>query len=357
MKSMVELGERDLLQRGFDFARAVKYYAHAKGRMQDALAYAELTRKPDDRVVALLRAAVGAGSTSLGSPSPWGDELVGYRALQDGFYESLRSRSAFFRLLGDGSFSRVPMQTRVGISTTNATGWIVGAGKPVPLTRLNIAPGAMDPIKAASLMVVTEELLEAAGPAAEALFGRELRGAVADVVDREFFSIIGQGITPQTATANPLTDLQTLLDLVNATSGGRLYWLMSPKTANIVATQLTAGNALMFPNMTPTGGTLVGLPVVVSTQLPAAAGSPVTNSLWLIDGTGIAADAEGVEVEMSRESTVQMEDAPTQDAVAGTGSTVVSLWQTNSVGLLAKVYFAALRLRTNAVAVLEGIAW
>jgi hypothetical protein len=202
--------------------------------------------------------------------------------------------------------------------------------------------------------------LAATGAGAEAAFNRELRGGVADVVDSHFFELIGQGLTPQTASAASDADLQAMLDVVNTTGSGKLYWAMRPAMANRMSTMLTAGNIQAFPTMTPVGGTLAGLPAVVSTQVPAVSGSPVSNSLWLIDASGIAADSTEIEVRMSRQAAVQMDTAPTGDAVnpVGLGSTtLVSLWQQNLTAILAEVRFAALRYRANAVAVLEGVAW
>jgi Phage capsid family len=359
MRSLQELGERDHLMRGFEFARLVKCYAAERGRVPNALQLAEKSRAPA-RVVACLKAAVTAGSTSIGSPSAWGDELTSYRQLAEGFFTSLRSRSVFFRLLGDGAFARAPMRTTLTFAVSNASGYIVGAGKPKPLSRLDLSAANLEPIRAVAQIVVSEELLRDAGPASEAAFGRELRGAVADTVDAEFFNIIGQNITPTAATANADADLQNVLDDVNTTASGRLYWAMVPSMANRLSTMLTAGNVPMFPTMTPTGGTLAGLPALISTQVPAAAGSPVANSLWLINAEGIAADAADIEVRMSREAVVEMEDAPAGDAVMAEGlgtTSLVSLWQQNLAAILAEVRFAAFRYRSNAVAAIEGIVW
>ena len=230
----------------------------------------------------------------------------------------------------------------------------------VPLGSMNFASGALEPAKACALIVVTEELLRSAAPGAEGAFGRELRGAVADCVDREFFDIIGRSVTAESATGNADADVKTLLDLVNVTGNGALYFVMRPALANRMATlRAGPGGGLAFPDMTPTGGTIVGVPALVSTQTPAAAGSPTTDSLWLIDASGIAANAETIEVSMSRQASVEMDSAPGQDAVNPDAPTapVVSLWQANSVGIMASVWFGAEVVRSGSVAVLEGVSW
>ena len=45
--------------------------------------------------------------------------------------------------------------------------------------------------------MVSDELLAATVPGAEAAFGRELRGAVADVVDETFLAKVGIGHRPR----------------------------------------------------------------------------------------------------------------------------------------------------------------
>ena len=199
----------------------------------------------------------------------------------------------------------------------------------------------LEPSKAAAQVVVTEELLRDTGPAAEAAFGRELRGAVADAVDQKFFDLIGQSLPPISATADPYADAEVALDNVNLTGSGRLYWVMQPQLANALATKVATNGNRLFPELSPTGGQLAGLPALVTNQLPAAAGSPIATALWLIDAT------------------VQMDTAPAGDAVAAValGTPLVSLWQENLVALLAEVRFAAQRIRPNAVAVIEGAAW
>ena len=105
---------------------------------------------------------MGAGSTALGSPEPWGAQLRrSFAALQSGFlFESLRSRSVLFRLLGDAALARVPMAQSVAFLTANASAWVVGAGKPVPLSKLSLSASVLEPVKACALIVVSEELLK-----------------------------------------------------------------------------------------------------------------------------------------------------------------------------------------------------
>ena len=68
-------------------------------------------------------------------------------------------------------------------------------------------------------------------------------------------------------------------------------------------------------------------------------------------------------LEMTREGAVEMTGTPTQESTnadsppAPTPSQVVSLWQTNSVGILAEVAVNFAKVRTGSVSVLDIAAW
>jgi hypothetical protein len=111
MKALAELASQDTYQRGLEFCRVVRHYGAAKGLVTEALELATGSNAPS-RVISTLTDAVSAGSVGLGSPSPWGSELVGYQQLVGGFYEALRSRSVFFSLLQAGAIGRVPLRTQ-----------------------------------------------------------------------------------------------------------------------------------------------------------------------------------------------------------------------------------------------------
>ena len=236
-------------------------------------------------------------------------------------------------------------------------GWSALAAR-CPLSKMAFSDAVtLDPVKVAALIVVTEELLQSAAPGAESSFGRELRGAVADTVDETFISILTAGIPPSTSTANALDDLEGMLNRVNTTGAGNLFWVMVPGVANRMATKTATNGNQLFPAMTPTGGEILGRPALVTNRI-LPVGSPSSGSmLLLVDATGIAADTGEVEIDISRGATIEMSDNPAQSAMTPTHAQMVSLFQTNSVGLLARVEFGCARLRDNAVAVLEQIAW
>lgn len=104
--------------------------------------------------------------------------------------------------------------------------------------------------------------------------------------------------------------------------------------------------------MTMNGGTLEGLPVVVSTNVPgdAVAGYSmvlaVQNEVLVAEG--------GLVIDASREASLEFETEPTGDAKAPTAAQLVSLWQTGSVAIKAVRGVTWNRRRPTAVAVVTG---
>ena len=101
--------------------------------------------------------------------------------------------------------------------------------------------------------------------------------------------------------------------------------------------------------MTVSGGTFLGAPVIVSDGL-------ASNTMVLVDATGIAAASGLIEIASSGEAALQMDSAPTNPPVAAT--VAASLWQHN---LTAIKVARDLRRRSerlgDSVAVIGGIAY
>jgi hypothetical protein len=62
-------------------------------------------------------------------------------------------------------------------------------------------------------------------------------------------------------------------------------------------------------------------------------------------------------IDVSREASLEMLTNPTNDVNTPTATSIVSLWQTNSVGFRAERILNWQRRRATAVAYLSGAAW
>ena len=107
----------------------------------------------------------------------------------------------------------------------------------------------------------------------------------------------------------------------------------------------------ILPNASAVGGEVLNLPLLVSSAAEAG-------SLRLIDASGIAADAGTIEISASAQTDIEMADNPTQSALTGVGSNMVSMFTTNGVALKAIVSFAAAEiLRDDCIAKIEGCSY
>jgi len=81
-----------------------------------------------------------------------------------------------------------------------------------------------------------------------------------------------------------------------------------------------------------------------------------SGTLYLIDASGVAADAGPVTVDVSNQSDILMDTAPSgmNSATPSGTATLVSMFQTDSTALRATAVFGAAKIR-SAVAVVTGI--
>jgi hypothetical protein len=257
----------------------------------------------------------------------------------------MRTASAFFRILSDNGFTRIPLQRRVGMITSAPSAGLLAEGAAIPLSQIVVNNVTLTAIKAAGLIALSEELLLAVDAAGQASFSRSLQAVLAAAVDTAFIGVIGTGTTPVTSVS-PNKDLRALLVAVNMAGIARPYFIASVdvgKFASSLPTFLPA-----FAAASATGGELCNLPLLVSSGVPAG-------TLYLIDGAGIAADAGPPEVTVSAEADVQMDTAPTGSSATPTPATMVSMYATNNVAVKAMAIFGAAKLRADAVAVVTGI--
>ena len=108
----------------------------------------------------------------------------------------------------------------------------------------------------------------------------------------------------------------------------------------------TASNATpAFPEMTPQGGSILGIPVIASDAV-------TSGQVILADASGIAAGSDTIVLNTMAEGTIMPDTAPDSPQVAGTN--VFSLWQNDATAILAERWWGAEKLRTTAVAAVSN---
>jgi hypothetical protein len=273
------------------------------------------------------KAAVAGGTTATGS---WAAEIVSAESAATEFFGLVRQRSLIGRIEG---LRRIPLQTRLVTAATGfAAAWIA-EGKAVPLSAASYDEGTLPPRKLSALCVVSNELLESADPAAELMIRNDLVAACVDALNQSFIdptnagvadvepASVTYGVTDIPATGDGLTDLRNLID----TFPGDL------ERAVLIGSPLSFAG-LHDPNILPglgvRGGEAIGIPAIPAT----AAG----DALVLLDPDGVALGEAEMALKVSTQGTIEMSDAPTQDAVTPTAANQVNLWQSNSTAIMAE---------------------
>lgn len=369
---------RDLTQKvapGIRMARVVRCLGLAQGNRFYAAQVAEQLYKHDPIIVEVMKANVVAGSTSTAT-GMWGSELVGTEtSVFADFVEFLRPLTIIgkFGVGGVPSLRSVPFRTALIGQTTGGAGYWVGEGKAKPLTEFDFSRTTIEPLKVANIAVVTEELLRSSNPNVETIIRDQLVAALQERLDLDFINpdkalvanvspaSILNGITPIASTGNDAEAIRNDIAAIFAafiaannppTSG---VWVMSARTALTVGFMMNPLGQPEFPGINMNGGTLGGLPVITSEYItPNTSGDFIA----LVNARDIyLADEGGFMVDMSREASLEMSDAPTGDSLAPTAASLVSLWQTNSVGFRAERTINWKRRRETGVQWLNNVHW
>lgn len=365
------------VEKGIAFTRYVKAMVNAQFIPEVALMQAQSRKnwlEQTPQVIEALRQKANVTANSSGSTGG-GAELVYNQNLQGEFIELVRPLTIIGRIPG---LRRVPFNVRMGSQTSGSTGYWVGAGKPIPVSRIGTSEVTLGMAKAAGLVVATRELLRSSEPAAEALLRDDLVKTNVEFLDEQFIApdyaavanvnpaSITNGVVPTAATGTALShlraDVQTLLNafITNLVPLTGLVWVMHPSTALAISNMQNALGQNEFPEMNIMGGTFFGLPAIASENC-IQVGSPVTGEgklLVLMNAREILLADDGmVDIEASTEASLQMLDNPTNDVTTPTATTMVSMWQTDSVAIRAIRMINWAKRRSNVVQYVKDAAY
>lgn len=361
------------MQPGIEFARFAMCLGAAKGDLSTASAIAQKRYPNAERINIALKAAVEAGTTT---DSTWALPLVEYNQFAGDFVEFLRPQTILGRFGSGGipALRSIPFNVHVRGQTSGGSGYWVGEGKPKPLTKFDYNDAYLGYSKVANIAVLTEELMRFSNPSAEALVRDALAGALIERLDIDFIdpskaavanvspASITNGVTPIVASGTGTAD--DINTDVNAAMGAFItanitpssaVWIMSARRALSLSLMRNALGQKEYPDITMMGGTFEGLPVIVSEHVPSdTSGDYIilvnTSDIWLADDGNVVIDA-------SREASLQMLDNPTNASDTATPTTMVSMFQTNSVAIRAERWINWAKRRASAVVVISGANW
>ena len=358
------------LEKGEGFGRWARVVAKSRGNLMDAERIAKAMYPEDHTLGTVIKAAVAAGSTT---DAAWAKPLVNVQNYAGDFIEFLRPQTILgkFGQGGIPGLRRVPFNVKIVGQTSGATANWVGEGKGKPVTKWGYNDVTIGMTKVAAIAVLTDELVRTSDPAADMLARDELARAIIATLDTSFISAtaavanvspagILNGVTPIVKSAS--TDAFAAMQAdVQAVFGAYIaagmapkegVWIMSSATALKLAMMRNPLGQAEHPGMSMNGGTFAGLPVIVS-DYQGTAGRVV-----LVNASDIyLADDGSVQIDMSREASIEMVDAPTQDSVAGTGASMVSMFQANSVAIRAERVVSWAKRRAAAVQTVTNTLW
>lgn len=364
--AVVVASVRSSVDKGIPFIRLLgaKYLGRMQQRDPADIAKAMFGNTPD--VEMILRAPVTPGTTT---GTTFAEPLVQYQNMASEFIDLLRPATIIGRIPG---LRRVPFNIKVPRATGDPSVNWVGEGKVKPVSSMAFDSLTMGFAKVAGIVPITMELMRFSNPAAEGLIRDALVAAIAYLTDRDFLdptkaeqvgvspASITNGVTPITATgtnADALrADLGTLLaEYAEANMGlTGLVLVMTAQTAIRISLMRNTLGQREFEGLGLNGGTLEGIPVIVSENIVATGGSPVDGSLIVAINAPeiLLADDGNVEIDVSTEASLQMETSPDSPAVAGT--VLVSLWQHNMVGIRAERFINWKKRRDTAVQFIQN---
>jgi HK97 family phage major capsid protein/HK97 family phage prohead protease len=353
------------LPKGIAFTRMCIAIARGRGdsyqTLQHAKAYKDSTPEVEQMIEFMwnAKAAVAPGTTT---DATWAGPLAVRQPIAE-FLELLRPRTLLGQIPG---LKHVPFNISVPSQTSGGTYAWVGQGLAKPVSSAAYAAVTLDFAKAAGIIVLSKELVKLSTPSAEGLVRDELVEGMSQFLDLQFVdpavaavaNVNPASITngASTAAASGVTSAAARLDLAasvavftaaNIPLTGSA-WLMSDSNAFGIGLSVNALGQPLFPGMSITGGSIFGIPVIVSNN--------VGNRVILVHAPSILfADEGGVQIDVSEQASVQMDSAPDSPATATT--VLVSLWQNNLVGLRAERMITWKRARTAAVRYITAAAY
>jgi hypothetical protein len=273
------------------------------------------------------------GISDIDAPDLLGNDLLS--AAQAEFLEAVNDLTILGRLQG---LRRVkPGMPYCPLSQASQAYWR-GQSKPLKASRLAFSRETLPGMSVGAMVLATKEALRAEGRGVE-LIRRDLIRALVAATDSAFIDETNNGVsgvTPAAVTYNAPAvsssgDVADDLGAAIESFTGDLAaaaWVMHPRLAADIA--LRTGGAGIGADFGVRGGTLLGLPAIVSASCPTdSSGGTIT----LLDPTGIAFADEGLRFETTEQGMVELDDLPTgaTDTPTSASATIISVFQVDGV--------------------------
>ena len=323
----------------------------------------------DEALTAVVAYTKAAQNPAMTNVAGYAQELV--RDSYGAFMDLLRGESVVpqlplqrFEFNGYQSI-RIPARA----ATPNLAGAFRAEGAAIRVGAIGLTSTTLTPKSLGVIGTYTNELMERSTPNILDIIRTAMIQDTATALDTAFLgATVGSATVPagiQTAaaggntaasagntTANIIADVRARLQAMTALNlGRRPVWIMSPSRWYGVKLSVTAAGTPAFPEAA--NGTLMGAPVVTSTNVPAA-------MVFLVDAAEIAFAGGAPRFLGTDVATIHEEDTTPLPIIGGTGTAaqpVRSLFQTNSSALRATWEIDWAVMRAGAVQTISAAAW
>jgi HK97 family phage major capsid protein/HK97 family phage prohead protease len=342
------------LPKGTAYTRFIIAKINGQGSNADAIAFAKRWEHDTPEVELMLKATSEPGT--IAAPA-WAAPLAVATPLND-FLDLLRPATLLGKI---PNLRKVPFNISMPLQTGGGTYAWVGEGAPKPVGQLQFASTSLGIAKAAGIIVISQELARLSTPDAEGIIRNDMINGMAQYLDQQFIDPTVTAVTnvsPASITNgsvqvgsagstadNARTDIKALIASFLSGNQGSMsiantVLIMSESNAFALSVALNPLGQPLYPGLNAKGGTILGVTVVTS----QVAGTTVA----LVNPSEILyADDGGVNIDVSREASVEMSTTPTSPATAS--SAYISLWQLNLLGLRAERFINWKRARLAAV--------
>lgn len=278
-------------------------------------------RNPRNIYLPQIKAAILPATTS---DTTWAAPLSVPRVLGEAFVESLRPLSIVEQLRG--SFRQMPFDVKAPRSTVGTSVNWAGEGRPVQATAMAFDAITFGIAKICGICVVTDELIKTSDPNAANLIRADLAAAVSAFTDDAFLNperaavagvspgAITNGAASIASTGSSVAQVEAdIASLFSAITTNRtdLVLLLHTNTALSMCKLRTTNGNPVFAASTLRGGTVLGVPTIVSGNVPMQDSSPQEHFVIALDASEVLFGDNGVELDVSTQAIVQMVDTPT----------------------------------------------
>lgn len=323
------------------------------------------------------KAAVDGGTTATGS---WTAALLAHIEYSGDFIEWLRPRTVIgqYGMGNIPSLRRIPFNVNIKGQNAGGTGYWAGQGQSKPVTKFGFTSVYHGFKKLAVISVLDDEIIRFSDPSAESMVRDALGELVVATMDGSFVDATAvsasrpagllNGVAGAAATGVDHNAIKTDLKALWAAA---IAAELDPRGAVYVTTPAIAqslslmhgdlSDAPLFPNISLTGGSLLGVPVIVSNHVPAG------NFILTFAPEIYLSDDGVVTVDASNQATIEMESEPEAavsdlagspaPATIASGAAFVSMFQTNSVALRAERFVNWSKRRATAVNRVTDVDW